>query len=1160
MVLRSLSIFGFKSFADKTTVQFGEGITAVIGPNGCGKSNVVDAIRWVFGEQKASVLRSSLMADVIFSGSQKRQPLNLAEVTLTIENTRGILPTEFSQVGITRRLYRTGESEYLLNKMPCRLRDIQDLFVDTGVGDSAYTTIAQGMTDLITKGRAEDRRQLFDEAAGIGKYKQRRKESQRQLERTTQDLLRINDMVAEADRQVRMLARHVEKAQRYKRYYDELKTLEVGFENTRYRRMAVVVAERRAALEEQKTQLEMHRAKIATAESEIEQRELAALKKEEELQGAGARVLQAGERINQLYLDISVTGERVRGLEESIVRLTHELEQMARSMNEKSELRAQIEKSMTERRARYEECRQRLITAVEELGAFDNGILASREQADQLGVEQLASLKAVGEKRNTLANLEANLSNALERTDRLNREATTVEARIAQYTDAAEQRRTQLATLGDAQERLVQSRETLLGRIDKEDAQAQTLLGHEKRCEAQIDASQAQLRFLGGLDAAFEGYESGVKALLTEKLPGLVGTAADCLTPTDASAISLVERALGSAIQTVVFQSDEQLAGAMAFLEGRRAGAARMVSLERLTARPRPVSSGAGRGLRAMVTTAPEHAVLADYLLGHVRVTDSAPEALHSARNAEAGEVYLSPDGAVCFADGTVIAGRKAGEEAGLLHRKVQIDQLKRDVERLEKEYQSIVHDKEICIINRDEAKFALAEVDEKITVGRQEQQEQETSIKHLENEVQNSRVRLDELTIEATALQQTVDELEAHIGEGRTALEADALRLAELERRIETVKQELAQMEGRRGGMAEHVKNLELEVHGLENRITQDASDIERLGREIADLTARQQALRAQLEAAKALRVELEAAMVAVREGYNGMLAQVEEIRKLVKVEQAAADEVQGMVHTLDMDQMRDEQEMRKIRERIWEVHEVDLESPPAPIAAVDEDEGTVRQNIEMLRERIKRVGQVNMAALEDFERESERLKTLTAQRDDLQVAVNDLEKAIKKLDREARAQFLATFELAQKNFAEMFTTLFEGGEATIALEENVDPLEASIAINARPAGKKMRDVQALSGGEQTLTAIALLFGLYLVKPSAYCILDELDGPLDDANIGRFVRVLRRFAERTQFIVITHNKLTMEAADLLYGVTQEEKGISRLVSVKVDELVAQSA
>jgi chromosome segregation protein len=387
--------------------------------------------------------------------------------------------------------------------------------------------------------------------------------------------------------------------------------------------------------------------------------------------------------------------------------------------------------------------------------------------------------------------------------------------------------------------------------------------------------------------------------------------------------------------------------------------------------------------------------------------------------------------------------------------------------------------------------------------------------------------------------------------------------------------------MEEQRRALVEHLKNIELDVHGLKNRLNQDKQDIERLTRDIktlserksgkieearratidiAELESKQETLKLELVKQGEGRLELERARDTVRERYNEKLVEIEEIRKESKISQSELQEISNHVHDFEIKQTRDEQDQRRIREKIWEAYEIDLETPPENLMVIEIEDSEVVQNISMLKERIKHVGQVNMAALEDYETENNRLLELTKQRDDLQTAVDELDQAIKKLDKEARTQFIATFELVQKYFIEMFTTLFEGGEAQLSLEENVDPLEAPIHINVRPAGKKMRGVQLLSGGERALTAISLLFSLYLVKPSAYCILDELDAPLDDANIGRFVKVLRKFAEKTQFIVITHRQQTIQAADLLYGVTQQEKGVSTIVSVKFEDAALQAA
>ena len=469
MILRKLSIYGFKSFADKTELQFGEGMTAVIGPNGCGKSNVVDAIRWVFGEQKASLLRSSSMHDVIFSGTQFRQPLNVAEVTLVIENNKKVLPVEYRDISITRRIYRSGESEYLLNKTQCRLRDIQNLFMDTGIGSSAYTTIENTMINSILSDKAEERRTLFEEAAGIGKYKHRRKDSLRQLEKTRMDLLRINDKVQEADRQVRMLARHVEKAKRYKTYYDDLKSLEVGFENRRFLSLAEAMKARKSSLAELESRRETLRARIAAAESRVEKMQLSALENEKELEIASRNVSEASEKIIRIDRDISVSTERSTNLTSNVNRFEQDIATLDGQIEESCRFRAQIEKSIIERETQLQKSNERVNGATDELAGFDSLLQNGRKKADQLGREQIEIINLLGETRNTLGSLKTNLNNSFERRERDQRELHNLETRLEEYQEAIDICKGQLAAVDEENRNLLQSREVLLSRIENED-------------------------------------------------------------------------------------------------------------------------------------------------------------------------------------------------------------------------------------------------------------------------------------------------------------------------------------------------------------------------------------------------------------------------------------------------------------------------------------------------------------------------------------------------------------------------------------------------------------------------------------------------------------------------------------------------------------------
>jgi chromosome segregation protein len=1183
MLLKKLQIFGFKSFADKTELIFGEGMTAVIGPNGCGKSNVVDAIRWVFGEQKPSLLRSSSMQDVIFSGTQFRKQLNMAEVVLTIKNNKGILPVEFSEVSISRRVYRSGESEYHFNKVPCRLRDIHNLFLDTGIGSSAYTTIENAMINSILSDKAEERRTLFEEASGIGKYKQRRKESLRQLDRTRQDLLRINDKVQEAERQVRMLARHVEKAKRYKTYYEDLKSLETGFEHKRFTLLGNAITSRKEKITETENLRQTIRARIATAESQIEKMQLAALEKEKELEIASRNVSETNEQIVRIDRDISVAIERLSNIRQNIERFDLDVQSLDGQIEESINLRTQLEHGIVERETLLQQCQERVGGAGDELVRFDTKVGRHREKADQLGRDQIDLINQVGELRNRLSSLKSNLANAIERKVHDGRELQQLEERVEEYREAIGTCKEQLAIVDEEHKRLLLSREMLLKRIEEEDLRYQQLIEREKHLEASIDSSRAQRKFLEGLESAYEGYATGVKELLTRKLPGMRGILADLITVDDDSVVGLVEKVLGNAIQTVVFETEEQLHGAVETLKNEAVGEACLISLERLDR----LHACAGHGvtgaesLRTMVKTAPGCSVIGDKLLNTIYVTDSGKTAMDLILRHGTGFRFAGRDGVICNSDGSVVAGKGKKEKVGILQRKQQIEKLTNDIDAFEKEYNVIVADKDQCIMNRDEAKVALIGVDEKLNQGQRRQQEQQTTIKHYEQEIETIQNRVHAIRPELSDLERKITDFEEQVAHDEAEEVVLSNRRDDLEGEVEAARSEVRAMEEERRTLTEQLKNVELESQGLKNRINQDRHDIQRLTRdvaqfeerksakaeekrqaisEIADLDTSQERFKLELQYKCSVRIEHEKKRDEIRECYNGMLQEIEEVRKGTRADQNEQETLGNAVHDDQIKLTRDEQEQRRIRERIWEVYEMDLATPPEDIQEVLEEDEEVLKTIAMLRERIKHVGQVNMAALDDYDSESERLKELTEQRDDLQTAVDDLERAIKKLDKEARIQFVKTFDEVQRNFTDMFTTLFEGGEAHLSLEENVDPLEAPIHINVRPAGKKMRGVQLLSGGERALTAISLLFALYLVKPSAYCILDELDAPLDDANIGRFVKVLRKFAERTQFIVITHNKRTMEAADLLYGVTQHEKGVSTIVSVKFDEEDRQAA
>jgi len=890
--------------------------------------------------------------------------------------------------------------------------------------------------------------------------------------------------------------------------------------------------------------------------------------------------------------DLSVASERANNLKAAAARLDGEAAQLDSEAEEASRLKTQIEKSVVEREALLLESSERAAGAGAELAAFDARLSAKRHEADEAGRNQIDLINSLGEAKNRQSVANGALNAALDGKSRNEREIASLEARYEEYEDAAEACRRQLEEVSSANSGLMDARAVLLERIEAEEERYGHLVEKEKGLEVRISSGKSQRKFFEGLDAAFEGYDVGVRALLTARLPGLRGILADLVSVSDDKMLPFVEKLAGGVVQTVVFDTDAQMDAAIDYLHRERAGTARMVSLERLR-RKRAENHPPGRAftaglidVRSLITAAdPDCAPLADCFFDRFAIAPDYASAARAAREMGAygtSAIVSVADGAVCYGDGSVVAGESKKESAGIMQRKQQIEKLTAEIGVAESELQAILTEKDVCVIARDGAKAELIEVNEKINGGQRLQQEQQTTIRHYENEMQNIVVRVQAVSPEIEALSAKIAELTESIGGIEAEVAVMDARRGELAGQSETARDGVRAMEAERVALADHLKNVELEVHGLTNRIGNDKRDIERLAENIRQFGERKLSkieergkclseisgieesvarMTAELTAARGRRAELEAARDVIREDYNVRLAEINELRNEVKGINGELAAVGDIIHDGELKQANDEQERRRIRERMWESYELDIEGLDREgLTEIDEDEEAVMRDIAMYKERIKHVGQVNMAALDDFDTESERLNTLTAQRDDLQGAVDELERAIAKLDKEARVQFIATFGQVQKNFTEMFTTLFEGGEASISLEEGVDPLEADIHINARPAGKKMRGVQLLSGGERALTAISLLFALYLVKPSAYCILDELDAPLDEANVSRFVKVLGKFAEKTQFIVITHNKKTMEAADLLYGVTQQESGVSTIVSVKFEEAGALKA
>lgn len=1179
MRLKKLSIFGFKSFADKTELTFGEGMTSIIGPNGSGKSNIVDAIRWVFGEQKASSLRSSNMQDVIFSGTQHKKPLNMAEVTITITNEDGRLPIEYNEVSLTRRIFRSGESEYLINKAPSRLKDIHNIFLDTGLGSNAYTTISNDMIDKILSNKADERRVLFEEAAGIGKYKQKIKESQRKLERTRQDLLRINDRIGEKEKYVKMLGRQVEKAKRYQQYHEELKTLEVGFEYKKYKALSDAVKnekERISNLDKNTAELQKQ---IAETESRIEKLEVSKVEKSNEVKLSSQNVTAVSEKINTIDREMSVTTQALAMLEKSIGSFDQETEDLQKQIDEKEKYRTELETAIVEKQTGLDQHSENVQNAKDEYDSFNSRVISQKEIVEELAEKQMALVQSIGECKRESSNCNTNVHNLIEACEREEHEITRLREADEEYTTALNKCKDDLKELNSQFKQYSEERDGLWYIIEEEDKRYHTLLEREKKIEANSEAAQSKLQFLEGLDASFEGYDDGVKSLFERDTPGLIGTAASLIKIDKSESLPLIERVIGHTIQTVLMENNTTLYDAASFLQNESRGNAELVSLEMLRKKDKPTWYNQvlvdTQLLKDDVSIDNDYKPFLDYMFDNIYKCNNHEQIRQYQVELPSGIIMVTNDLVVYHSNGAIFAGEESSNEGSLLKRKQEIETLNEEIVSLQGALAKTMNEKEACVESRDNAKRSMVELDSKLNKGRQELQEQETNIKHYESNIENTHKRINILLPDLTEKKNNITKLEEQLKEFEKKLESLEEDKEALAGQNESAKSKLSEMETERVELSEKLQTIELSKQAYLNEIQKDQQSIDLLkqdidklsstkqkkiddkinaGNEIESLKSKSVNLSEEFESQKEYRETLQKEYETKQEEYNTLLSTIEEIRKETKIYQSELSSYSTSKHSAEINFARDEEKKRAIQEKIFTAYEIDFESLEEDIPEPLMDDSNAKETIRLLHDRLKRVGEVNMGAIKEFETENGELQEMVSQRDDLQTAVDDLEQAIKKLNKEARKQFVETFDLVQKNFTEMFTTLFRGGEAMISLEEGADPLYSPIEINVRPAGKKMRGVTLLSGGERALTAISLLFGLYMVKPSAYCILDELDAPLDDANVKRFIDVLRPFSEQSQFIIITHNHITMESSDVLYGVTQKTHGVSSVAAVRFND------
>ena len=1174
MFLHRLEILGFKSFVDRTLVEFGDGITGVIGPNGCGKTNVSDAIRWVLGEQSAKQLRGDSMEDVIFNGCPSRKPTGMAEVHVTFKNENGILPTDYSEVTVSRRVFRSGASEYFLNRTPCRLKDVRDLFYDTGMGSHAYSVIERQMVDQVLSDNSGHRRFLFEEASGITKYKSRKKEALAKLDATEADLTRLNDIVFEIERELRSLARQVGKARRYQRLRDQIRDLDLALTAKQVEMLRAKEREAQDQQQEEAVRREGVAAALARLEARLNDQKLALLELERELSTAQAglrdreeararaeqQTVLLGERGAGLARRATESAEEARRVDERLLEVRRE-EQLA--AERKAELKRDLEQAQGEAEA-HEHA----------LGALEAELRRHRSAAAEHKQLSLDLFSAEAEKlgaRERARERRAALGDRLTATQGRLKEMEQRLAELGRVIADSETRKREVDLDVGAAKRALDDLENALVDIAGAAQDSDREIG---RLRQESAAAESRLNTLLELKRNFEGVSEGVKGLLSSgPVPGVVGVVADVL-QVPGRYLNALEASLGEASAFLLVENAAAREKALARLRGLAAGRATLVDLASVTAgAPPPVPQEPGVLGRAsdLVRCDDRYRALVERLLGSVVMVEDRETALRLAAHAEGGLRFVSLDGEV-WERGRVRAG-SAASLSGLLHREMEIRDLTGTIAELALTIEAAERERELLDRRRttalEQRAAAAAQVDRR-----------RESLDALMHDLEAARRETRWAQVEAFARRCEIQAIEA---EGAT-----------LDRTLQQAEAELAEFQGELERARAELADLDGTVHSVETRRDQAAALAQesreallRASREEAELQARwarAEQTRRELEAAIESRLaeqrdalarasEIEAEIAGLGSGLSGLKesesAQRERVGVLLERYQALKAEVQAgeddarqrrfeatelgeLLHSIELDRVQSRAELERTFDRLRSEYAMDPERwQPAPEPEGFEPEAAARELAEA-RERLRGMGMVNLLALEEYTKKKERWGFLTRQREDLHEAKAQLLEAIEKINVTASSLFVQTFGKVQEHFRDIFKTLFEGGDAELrTLGE--DPLECEIEIAAKPRGKHSQSISLMSGGERALTAIALLFAIYLVKPSPFCLLDEVDAPLDDANVERFLRMLHRFSDRTQFVVITHNKRTMEAASSLYGVTMQELGVSKLVSVQFD-------
>lgn len=1180
--LKRIEIAGFKSFADKTVIDFENSVTAVVGPNGSGKSNITEAIRWVLGEQSAKSLRGGKMPDIIFAGSDSRKPLNVAEVTVLLDNTDHYLPLDYQEISVTRRYRRTGESDFFINKQPCRLKDIQELFLDSGLGKESFSIISQGKVEAIFSSKPEDRRGIFEEAAGVLKYKQRKKKAEQKLFETEDNLSRVQDIIYELQEQLTPLAEQSEIAKKFLQLKEELTQTDIALMITEINVAKKEWEEKQTQLTQFNQELTKLATHIQSQEAVLSEKRKQNAKKDRQIEKGQQSLLALSERLKQAEGQKDVLIERTKHTQKSTQEYQASLAEAQKKVAHFEELQEKLTKETTEKETEIQEAQQQLMKTQQELEKYQK---STKELLSELRDQYVDLMQEQANVGNELKYLERQYLQETSKSKQTLAKQSEVEASVLALSSQKQELSEKQANL---QQALVKNQHEL-EEVQTKGKTVQTKLTNEQpkmyQLMNQVQQLKARQKSLQEIQENYFGFYQGVRLVLQHKqqLSGIVGAVAE-LIDVPSSFTLAIETALGGAAQHVIVENEHDARQAITYLKKQRGGRATFLPLTTIKPRQLPahVLSQAAAvdgflGIASEQVTFPaEIQTVVHNLLGTILLAKDLTSANAIAQTIRYQYRVVSLEGDVMNAGGSMTGGaNKRGNQGSLFSQNQELKQLTAEYEQADQQLQNqekIVQELQTKVADLSQKQEKLRTQNEQL---RFEEQEITNQLQNITNDLARFEKEKQLSNFETRELQQFIETYQKQQAELTARQKEIEQQRQQIDEEIKSLNQESDQMEEKRSQvqarkaqeqadlavLKEQFNHLQIQLRGARVQKNEALERQTSLEQQLATLTAdfsdheiTEESLASQITELAQQREELQAELVAVKEQRERTQKEINQLETVLAEKNQQQKQQLTEQSKLEVQKDRAEMLLDHQLSYLQTEYQISFEKAVTDYQPTS-DIVSSRTKVAVLKEQIADLGPVNIRSIEQFEQVNERHTFLATQRDDLLSAKNQLFETMEEMDAEVRARFKEVFEAIRQEFKVVFPNMFGGGRAELVLTDPSDLLKTGIEIEVQPPGKKLQSLSLLSGGERALTAIALLFSIIRVCPVPFCILDEVEAALDEANVKRFGRYLSDFQDDTQFIVVTHRKGTMVAADVLYGVTMQESGVSKIVSVRMEDI-----